>query len=192
MRMTEQWNRLPKEAVGAPSLETFKTCLNAFLCDLLQVILLWQGRWARWYSEVTSTLTFYDSCDIQTSNSKHKGEKWNRRQYLLEKDTSKETDSKTSAMHISLWVTSFYHLPCKYFQPSEVIPSACLESLSRGSEKYPKDVHWPESCFQADHLFHHVEAFLPPYISDYYSKARDQLLSLSSVTPTINHLNNFY
>ncbi|KFQ37665.1 hypothetical protein N332_07701, partial [Mesitornis unicolor] len=35
MRVTEHWNRLPKEAVEFPSLETFKTCLDAFLCDLV-------------------------------------------------------------------------------------------------------------------------------------------------------------
>jgi len=30
VRVTEQWNRLPREAVEPPSLETFKTCLDAF------------------------------------------------------------------------------------------------------------------------------------------------------------------
>ena len=33
--MTEHWNRLLKEIVGAPSLAIFKTHLNALLCDLL-------------------------------------------------------------------------------------------------------------------------------------------------------------
>ena len=35
VRVTEHCNRLPREAVESPSLEIFKTCLYAFLCDLL-------------------------------------------------------------------------------------------------------------------------------------------------------------
>ena len=35
VRVTEQWNRVPREAVESPSLETFKTHLDAFLCPLL-------------------------------------------------------------------------------------------------------------------------------------------------------------
>jgi len=35
VRITEYWNRLPKDAVGSPSLETFKTFLDVFLCDLV-------------------------------------------------------------------------------------------------------------------------------------------------------------
>ncbi|KFQ26592.1 hypothetical protein N332_06479, partial [Mesitornis unicolor] len=35
VRVTEHWTRLPREAVESPSLETFKTHLNAFLCDLV-------------------------------------------------------------------------------------------------------------------------------------------------------------
>ena len=30
--ITEHWNRLPGEVVDYPSMEIFKTCLDAFLC----------------------------------------------------------------------------------------------------------------------------------------------------------------
>ncbi|KFQ33551.1 hypothetical protein N332_14946, partial [Mesitornis unicolor] len=33
--VTEHWNRLPRESVEFPSLETFKTRLDAFLCGLV-------------------------------------------------------------------------------------------------------------------------------------------------------------
>ena len=35
LRVAEHWNRLPREAVGSPSLETFKTRLDAVLSDVL-------------------------------------------------------------------------------------------------------------------------------------------------------------
>ena len=35
VRVMEHWNRLPREVVESPSMETFKTCLYTYLCDLL-------------------------------------------------------------------------------------------------------------------------------------------------------------
>jgi len=47
LRVTEPWNRLPREVVESPSLEVFKTRLDKVLCSLLQVTLLRQGGWTR-------------------------------------------------------------------------------------------------------------------------------------------------
>jgi len=35
VRVMEHWNRLPREAVEPPSLEIFKTHLDAYLCSLV-------------------------------------------------------------------------------------------------------------------------------------------------------------
>ncbi|PKU29481.1 hypothetical protein llap_20215 [Limosa lapponica baueri] len=43
VRAAEPWKRLPREVVESSSLETFKTHLDTFLCNLLWVDLLWQG-----------------------------------------------------------------------------------------------------------------------------------------------------
>jgi len=35
LRVTEHWNRLPREVVESPSLEIFKTCLDKVFYSLL-------------------------------------------------------------------------------------------------------------------------------------------------------------
>ena len=47
VRVTEHWNRLPRGVVESPSLQTFKSRLDTFLCNLIWVFLLWQGDWTR-------------------------------------------------------------------------------------------------------------------------------------------------
>jgi len=43
LRVTEPWNRLPRDDVESPSLEIFQTCLDKVLCSLLWVTLLGQA-----------------------------------------------------------------------------------------------------------------------------------------------------
>ena len=47
LRVTEHWNRLPREVVESPSLEIFKTHLDKVLYSLLWVTLLRQEGWTR-------------------------------------------------------------------------------------------------------------------------------------------------
>ena len=35
VRVMEHWNRLPREVVDSPSLETVSMCLDAYLCNLV-------------------------------------------------------------------------------------------------------------------------------------------------------------
>ncbi len=56
MRALEHWNRLPREVVDAPSLETFKARLDGALSNLmwLEMSLLPAGGWAGWPLKVPS------------------------------------------------------------------------------------------------------------------------------------------
>jgi len=47
LRVTEHWNRLARDVVESPSLETLKTRLDKVLCSLLYVTLRQQGGWTR-------------------------------------------------------------------------------------------------------------------------------------------------
>lgn len=53
VRVTENWNRLPREVVLSPSLEIFKTHLDTFLCNLQQGT-CFTGGWITWSPEVPS------------------------------------------------------------------------------------------------------------------------------------------
>jgi len=46
--------------------------------------------------------------DLQTSNSKHKGEKWDRSRYLLKKDTSRETDRPHNLCYVQKPVSDLF------------------------------------------------------------------------------------
>lgn len=47
VRLAEHWNRLTTGVVESPSLETFTTCLDALLCDVISVFLLQQREQTR-------------------------------------------------------------------------------------------------------------------------------------------------
>ena len=45
VRAKEHWDKLFREAVESPSMETFSTHLDAYFCDLLERYQLQQGGW---------------------------------------------------------------------------------------------------------------------------------------------------
>jgi len=56
VRVLRHWNRLPRDVLDAPSLETFKARLDKALGNLnyLWCFCSLQGSWTRWLSEVPS------------------------------------------------------------------------------------------------------------------------------------------
>ena len=46
VEVTDHWDRLPREVVESPSLQTFKTHLDAFLCSLPQGTCFSSRSWA--------------------------------------------------------------------------------------------------------------------------------------------------
>ena len=68
VRVTEHCNRLPRGVVKSPSLEIFKTHLDAFPCDLLYGT-CFRRSWAQWSPEVP--LNAYDSVITRTITPPH-------------------------------------------------------------------------------------------------------------------------
>jgi len=68
LRVTEPWNRLPREVVESPSLEIFKTCLDTVLCSLLWVTVLRQGVGLDDPQRSFPTPTMLGFCDSMRSN----------------------------------------------------------------------------------------------------------------------------
>ncbi|PKU32332.1 hypothetical protein llap_17364 [Limosa lapponica baueri] len=66
LMVTELWNKLPREVVESPSLEILKTPLDAFLCNLLWVTLLWQGAGLDDLQRSLPTPTILSFCDSVT------------------------------------------------------------------------------------------------------------------------------
>lgn len=54
---------MSKEVVGSPSLETFKTCMDVFLGDLIWTFLFQQGDWTRWSFRVPPVHDILWFCD---------------------------------------------------------------------------------------------------------------------------------
>lgn len=56
VRVTEPWDRLPRETVESPSSEILKTQVDAVLSDLLWLTSPWRGGWMSQSPEVPSSL----------------------------------------------------------------------------------------------------------------------------------------
>ena len=114
LRVTEPWNRFPKEFVESPSLEIFKTCLDTVLCSLLWVTLLWQGVGLSDPQRSLPTPAMLGFCDSSFNSSGSPGAKHQCWDALLSKLVSVKNGSEKMGIPVVLSGGSLPSLINKY------------------------------------------------------------------------------